>query len=110
MTHHGEALGRESGDASLTEAVASGRLDALEPRMRALCHYAIALTRSPHELREDALEPLRALGLDDRAIVDANQVASYFNYVNRIAHGLGVELEGTWPESIRQGREYGISG
>ena len=36
---------------------------------------------------------LRSAGFDDRAIVDANQVASYFNYVNRIADGLGVQLE-----------------
>jgi alkylhydroperoxidase family enzyme len=36
-------------------------------------------------MREEDLEPLRELGLDDRAIVDANQVVAYFNYVNRIA-------------------------
>ncbi len=32
-------------------------------------------------------------GLDDRAISDATQVISYFNYINRIADGLGVDLE-----------------
>jgi uncharacterized protein YciW len=39
------------------------------------------------------LDPLRAEGLTDRDIVDLNQVVSYFNYVNRIADGLGVHLE-----------------
>ena len=39
------------------------------------------------------VEALRTVGLDDRAIVDANQVVSYYNYVNRVADGLGVELE-----------------
>jgi uncharacterized protein YciW len=42
-------------------------------------------------MREDDLEELRGLGLSDRDTVDANQVASYYNYVNRVAHGLGVE-------------------
>jgi len=39
------------------------------------------------------LEPLREHGFDDRAIHDAVQVIAYFNYINRIAHGLGVEQE-----------------
>ncbi len=39
------------------------------------------------------LEPLRAAGLDDRAILDANQVTAYFAYVNRVADGLGVALD-----------------
>ncbi len=48
------------------------------------------------------MDALRAADLDDRAIVDANQVVAYFNYVNRIADGLGVELEATWPEQVRR--------
>ena len=39
------------------------------------------------------LDELRAVGLDDRAIHDATQVVSYFNYINRIADALGVEPE-----------------
>jgi alkylhydroperoxidase family enzyme len=44
-----------------------------------------------HEADADTL---RALGLGDAAIHDAACVAAYFNFVNRIALGLGVELEG----------------
>lgn len=36
---------------------------------------------------------LRTAGFDDRAIHDATQIISYFNYINRIADTLGVELE-----------------
>lgn len=57
-------------------------------------------------MAEADLEPLRAAGLDDRAIVDANQVVAYFNYVNRVADGLGVELEPGWPEHARARRAY----
>jgi alkylhydroperoxidase family enzyme len=39
------------------------------------------------------LERLRGLGFDDRAIHDAVQVIGYFNYVTRVADGLGVEPE-----------------
>ena len=44
-------------------------------------------------MAESDVEALRELGLDDRAIHDATQVISYFNYINRIADGLGVEPE-----------------
>lgn len=36
---------------------------------------------------------LRSAGLDDRAIHDATQVVAYFNYINRVADALDVELE-----------------
>jgi len=49
------------------------------------------LTRSPSSVENADLETLREQGLDDRAIVDLNQVVAYFNYVNRIAEGLGVD-------------------
>lgn len=39
------------------------------------------------------LESLRAAGLDDGQILEANQVIAYFAYVNRVVDGLGVELE-----------------
>ncbi len=55
------------------------------------------------------VERLRAHGLDDRAIVDANQVVSYFNYVNRVADGLGVELEPSWPPELRERRRTALA-
>ena len=60
---------------------------------RALCTYAEKLTRHPSEMGEADIIRLRELGLDDRAIHDATQVISYFNYINRIADALGVEPE-----------------
>ena len=108
MVQHGAALERESGDPALAEAVASGEHDRLPERMRALCAYAIKLTVTPWEMSADDLEPLRRLSLSERDIVDANQVAAYYNYVNRVADGLGVELEPDWPEEARRPRRYGL--
>lgn len=58
--------------------------------------YAVKLTRDPGGMSADDTASLREAGFDDRAILDICQVASYYNYVNRLADGLGVELEETW--------------
>ncbi len=55
------------------------------------------------------VERLRDHELTDRDIVDANQVVAYFNYVNRVADGLGVELEPYWPDELRELRTYDLS-
>jgi NAD(P)H-hydrate epimerase len=106
VVHHSQALTEETGRAELAEAVASGRTGGLDPRTAALCAYARKLTRTPAALAETDIAALRAVGLDDRAIVDANQVVAYFNYVNRITEGLGVELEERWPAAVRTRRRY----
>ena len=60
---------------------------------RALCDHAVKLTRNPAGMGQGDVDRLRELGLSDRAINDATQVISFFNYINRIAEGLGVDLE-----------------
>jgi alkylhydroperoxidase family enzyme len=51
------------------------------------------LTLTPREIRREHLDPLRKAGLDDRGILEAVEVTAYFNFVNRLADGLGVSLE-----------------
>lgn len=59
-----------------------------------LCRYAENLTWEPHALeREVWVKQLKKQGLDDREILDATLIISYFNFVNRIVLGLGVDLE-----------------
>ncbi len=69
---------------------------------RALCDHAVKLTRAPSSITKADLDHLRSTGLSDRAIGDATQVISFFNYINRIADGLGVDLEEDMlrPESL----------
>lgn len=57
-----------------------------------LCDYAEILTVTPEESTEQVIEELRSVGLSDKAILDATQVISYFNFVNRMVMGLGVEF------------------
>ncbi len=63
--------------------------------------YAARLTRAPGDMKRDDVERLRKAGFDDRAILDIALVTAYYAYVNRIADGLGVALEGYW----REGKE-----
>lgn len=65
----------------------------LDAANTALCAYAEKLTQEPTEMSPADLDALRAHGFDDRAIHDATQVISYFNYINRVADALGVEPE-----------------
>lgn len=64
---------------------------------RALCDHAIKLTREPWNVNQADIDRLRYLGLTDRAINDATQVISFFNYINRVGDGLGVDLEEGMP-------------
>jgi uncharacterized peroxidase-related enzyme len=64
---------------------------------RALCDFAERMTRAPASLREGDVQALRAAGLDDAGIHHAAQVVAYFNYINRVADALGVDLEPDMP-------------
>ncbi len=58
-----------------------------------MLEYAEKLTRTPASIRASDVDRLRTAGLDDRAIHDVCAIVAYFAFVNRIANGLGVELE-----------------
>jgi len=82
----------------LVEAVKTDWTRARLPEAdRALLGFADKLTRTPAAMTPDDVQALRASGFDDRAISDAVQVVSYFNYINRVADGLGVDLEEWMP-------------
>ncbi|MBW3664988.1 MAG: hypothetical protein KY469_17980 [Actinobacteria bacterium] len=65
----------------------------MDPATRALLEYADKLTRTPGACSRADVDVLRGVGWSDAAISDCAQVCSYFNYINRIADGLGVDDE-----------------
>ena len=65
---------------------------------RAMLDYTAKLTRTPGDMEEDDVDWLRENGFSDRAILDIAQVVAYYAYVNRIADGLGLQLEDYWAE------------
>ena len=58
-----------------------------------MLRYALKLTREPANMNESDVQALRDVGFDDCAIHDICNVTAYFAFVNRVADGLGVELE-----------------
>lgn len=60
---------------------------------QALCRFAEKLTHHQKDMGQADVDELRGHGFDDRAIHDATQVIGYFNYITRVADGLGVEPE-----------------
>ena len=57
---------------------------------KALFRFADKLTRAPFEVKAGDVDELRRQGWGDDAILETTQAVSHFNYVNRIAAGLGV--------------------
>jgi uncharacterized peroxidase-related enzyme len=72
------ALRRDYREASLSE------------QDRAMLDYVAKLTRNAVDVAPQDLERLRQVGFDDRGILQINLIASWFNYINRVADGLGV--------------------
>ncbi len=102
MVHHGaglRALLRASGlpteriEAQLEALAADYHRATLAPSDRIMLDYAVKLTQTPSRIRPDDVDRLRGAGFDDRAIHDICAITGYYAFVNRMADGLGVELE-----------------
>ena len=77
------------------EAVINDTLEGIfEDKYVTGCQYAKELTLNHQYLRKENIEMLRKKGFSDGEILEINQVASYFNYVNRTVVGLGVDTKG----------------
>ena len=70
----------------------------MEAPEQALCAWAEKLTLTPGAMEEPDVDALRDAGWSDEEIHDACQVVAYFNFINRIADGLGVDPEPEWAE------------
>lgn len=96
VAHHGQALQHfwKAEDRVATLAEDYTQEPELTPRQRALCRFALLTTEKPDsDELPSAIASLRDAGLNDRGILDAALVTSYFNFVNRLVLSLGVETE-----------------
>jgi uncharacterized peroxidase-related enzyme len=62
----------------------------LDERDRAMLDFAVAMTRAAWKMTPAETDRLRAVGFDDRAILQITLIAAFFNYINRVADALGV--------------------
>jgi uncharacterized peroxidase-related enzyme len=86
----------EAGRGALAEAIKRDPLTAEsgDPAVDALLAYTRRLVLHPAELTEADVITLREAGWDDLAILDVNDIAAYYSYINRVATGLGLLHEG----------------
>jgi alkylhydroperoxidase family enzyme len=66
-----------------------------------MLEYAAKLAREPWAMSQEDVEGLRNAGFSDPAILGINLAASYMSFVNRVAEGLGVELEEDFSDFTR---------
>jgi uncharacterized peroxidase-related enzyme len=91
---HAEFLRIVTLDEELSKALRGDwRSAELDDRDRAMLGYVEKITRDPVSIGRGDLDDLRAAGFDDTAILQINLIASWFNYINRVADGLGVGRE-----------------
>ena len=91
VAHHTAALKHYIDDEdTLAMLQTADGLETLEPRLSNIVRHAEKLTNAPAAMTESDLDELRAVDLSDKDILDLTLIVSYFNFVNRIAQGLGV--------------------
>ncbi len=89
LVAHGQAVRQLSGDPQLGEMmVMNYRVAELSSRQRAMLDFAWKLTADPQAVGEPDRQALRDVGFSDSVIFDICDVTAFFNYTNRMAHGL----------------------
>jgi len=102
VQHHGAGLRRLGEEEDLVQGLVTDwrAATAGNERLSAILEYAERLTLEPAAVEKTDIERMRKAGLDDEAILHACEIISYFNYVNRVADGLAVQLEDVWDQPI----------
>jgi uncharacterized peroxidase-related enzyme len=94
MLAHAEDLRTTSRDDELAKVVQKDyRASALDAAHIALCAWAEKLTLTPAQCTGDDVDGLTAQGWSEEQIVSAAQIIGFFNHLNRLADGLGIDLE-----------------
>ena len=97
MVHHGAGLRQITKDGEFVKQfIKDYQSVSLSARERAMLDYSAKLTREPWNMVEKDVTALKEAGFTGVGILHVNQVAGYYAYVNRLADGLGVELESFW--------------
>ncbi len=96
--HHGEALNFYWKDEKKIKEFINDPLSFdLPEKSKVMIKHTMKLTKTPDQITENDIQELKEIGFSDRDILDITLITSYFNFVNRIALGLGVEFT---PEEI----------
>ena len=90
---HGGFLRQQADDPELASHVMHDYTKAdLDTQTRGMLDYAVKLAKAPASMEKSDVEKLRSLGLSDEQILSTVLITAYFNVMNRLANGLGVEV------------------
>jgi len=99
VRHHGRGLFRLTKDKALVDAIVADYTAAdISEQDRAMLDYVTFLTKDPCGIGKKEFDAVKAAGFEEADILDIVQVTAYFAFVNRLACGLGVELEPHWDD------------
>jgi len=99
VSHHGSALScYESDNSVLKKLLADFEFLETTDRESQILKYALKLTLAPNQITKQDIATLRESGFTDRGILEINLIAAYFNMLNRITLGLGVESSADEPQ------------
>ena len=91
MVSHAEFLRKVTLDDGLVEALrADWRTAPISDAERVMIEYVVQITEDATRITPEHHERLRTAGFDDRGILQITLIASWFNYINRVADALGV--------------------
>ena len=91
MVSHAEFLRKVTVDDTLIEALRTDwRTAPISESERVMIEYVVQITEDATRVTPEHHERLRAVGFDDRGILQITLIASWFNYINRVADSLGV--------------------
>jgi alkylhydroperoxidase family enzyme len=96
----------EHGTRELAEAIKRGawrEAPDLSERDIALCTVAEKLSATPTRMVEEDWQPLRDLGFDDQGLLEVAHIVGLFNYLTRLADGMGLQLDPMTEEAGRTG-------
>lgn len=94
MESHAEFLRRVTLEEGLIEALREDYTTApITEAERVMLDYVVQLTKDATRITPAYHKRLRAAGFDDTAILQITLIASWFNYINRVADALGIGRE-----------------
>jgi len=97
--HHRRGLRRLlKDDDLLAESDVDWQASSASDKRKVMLAFAIKLTADPGAMERSDVDALRDAGFTDLDVLDIVEVVGYYAYVNRIADGLGVQLEDWYPD------------
>lgn len=98
----------ETGDHTLVKHLKTDPANApLEPQDKAMIDFALKLTREPAKVKREDIEFLQQYGFSEEQVVDIVLIICTFNFMDRLADGLGVELDPQMQRLVEKNADKG---